>query len=170
MKIAGVTDVVVVPKGSAKLGLGPPLETIIPVDANRRQIAQFSSRNCKQYGIVRSNLAFILSSQIQTSRNDSNFSKEAGWNEILLWLDALRSQPGAVLKKERANGTCKWVHEKGSYEKWRISEGSDRLWLIGKPGVGKSQDRLIKLYFRNTEIPKRQGSLYYTLSLISIIE
>jgi hypothetical protein len=64
-----------------------------------------------------------------------NFSREAGWNEILLWLDALRSQPGAALKKERANGTCKWVHEKGSYEKWRISEGSDRLWLIGKPGT-----------------------------------
>lgn len=51
------------PKSSAKLGLGPPLENVIPVDADHRELAYFSSRNCKRYGVVRSKLALILSSQ-----------------------------------------------------------------------------------------------------------
>ncbi|KUJ12821.1 uncharacterized protein LY89DRAFT_721674 [Mollisia scopiformis] len=63
LKIAGIAEAVIVPKGSAKLGLGPPLENVIPVDADHRQIAQFSSRNSKQYNVVKSNLDLVLSSQ-----------------------------------------------------------------------------------------------------------
>jgi hypothetical protein len=61
----------VVPKGSAKINLGPPLETIVPVDADHRQLVQFPSRDSKQYDLVRSNLVAITSSFLQELQLDS---------------------------------------------------------------------------------------------------
>lgn len=61
-------------------------------------------------------------------------SEDKEWNDVLLWLDALRIQSGPNLPKERAEGTCKWIHGKQPFESWRCSEGPAGLWIFGKPG------------------------------------
>jgi len=58
------------------------------------------------------------------------------WNDILLWLDALRSQLGSTLHKERTQGTCRWIHRKEPFQLWKCSDiSSSRLWIFGKPGI-----------------------------------
>lgn len=57
----------VVPHWSAKLGLGPPLESLFPVDADHRKIAQFSSRDSKRYHVLISNLVFVSSLYSRTT-------------------------------------------------------------------------------------------------------
>ncbi|PMD13242.1 hypothetical protein NA56DRAFT_694968 [Hyaloscypha hepaticicola] len=138
IKLAGLAEVVVVPTWSAKLGLGPPLESIIPVDADHRQIAQFPSQNCKQYSVVRSNIVYITSMGRINGQLDDLHSQDMKWEDIRLWLDAVKSPLGSAINKERADGTCEWVLEKEAFNVWRSSESSGGLWICGKPGVGKT--------------------------------
>jgi hypothetical protein len=125
----------VVPDWSAKLGIGPPLETIIPVDTDHRQIAQFPDRDDKQYSVVRSNLVYLTSSHKGDPQSNGKFSSEdMRWKDILLWLDAFRSPLGSTINKERARGTCKWIFEKQPLKEWRSSGTSAGLWISGRPG------------------------------------
>ncbi|KAH8600715.1 hypothetical protein B0O99DRAFT_287380 [Bisporella sp. PMI_857] len=138
IKLAGIAEVIVVPKWSAKLGLGPPLETIIPVDADHRQIAQFTGRSSKQYEVFRSNIVFASSPYAQMTQTNECLSKDRKWKQIILWLGGLRCQPGPALRKECVEGTCKWIYEKQKFQNWRGSKRPAGLWIYGKPGVGKT--------------------------------
>lgn len=145
------------PKGSAKLGLGPPLETVIPVDADHRQIAQFPNRDSKQYNLVRSNLLLITLSYSQTVQTKGKYPyptlqqtlncnsklirclecghSDTDWDEVLLWLEALRTQSRSIVHREHTEGTCRWIYDKDHFISWIRSNSSAGLWISGKPGT-----------------------------------
>jgi nucleoside phosphorylase len=91
------------------------------------------------------------------------------------------------LKGRRADGTCNWVVQHTSYQKWLVGGGPSLLWISGGPGKGKtmmsiyltevlqpmvdSNDGVLLYYFisnrdrnRNTALTIMRGILHQWLS------
>ncbi|KAL2261418.1 hypothetical protein VTK26DRAFT_4213 [Humicola hyalothermophila] len=160
MRGAGVMSRIVVDKHSARLGY--PKEQIAAMDADHRQICKFKMPDNPNYMALRNALLTAVD-LIRATAPDSSEEVEpvtgGPVGDISVWLPEQPSiEPSdgisllrsflrvrdlfesnlAELRILRQPGSCRWFTGKEPFTSWAAGTGPGILWLVGKPGAGKS--------------------------------
>ena len=134
----GVKKAIVVPKDSATLGYAN--ERTNYLDANHREVCKFGALDDPNYVAVRNALA----SAVIRIRSSSSLKGQERDHVHEQWLsDALEPNETSIEDYERVTsiriaGSCEWIKERETFQKWRESNSSAIYWLTAKPGTGKS--------------------------------
>jgi WD40 repeat protein len=136
MKI-GIVAKLIVEKHCAVMNY--PNERRTYLNANHRNVAQFSQQTDPSYLAVRNALATTIASKRSL---EESLRRKAGLEqlEILNTFLGMSDLPNDELECQslRLSETCDWILERESFEEWRSASTSKTFWLRGRPGAGKS--------------------------------
>lgn len=161
-RCAGAMSRIVVEKHSATLGYHN--EEIAAMNADHRQICKFDTPADPNYKVLRNALLTAVDTIRAREGTDlepesADLSERAGGfstrlpraselsmspaeiNSVLrLFLGAGESLEGdlATLQVLKQPGSCKWLTERTAFASWRAGTAPGMLWLVGRPGAGKS--------------------------------
>lgn len=116
-----------------------PNERRTYLNANHRNVAQFSQRSDPSYLAIRNALATTIATKrslAETSRRKAGIEQLETLNTFL----GISDLPSDELECQslRLPETCDWILERNSFEEWRSASTSKTFWLRGRPGAGKS--------------------------------
>jgi WD40 repeat protein len=136
MKLGVVTQLIV-EKHCAVMNYSNERRTYL--NANHRNVAQFSQQNDPSYLAIRNALATTIASkrlQEESSKRKAGFEQLETLNTFL----GISDLPSAELEGQslRLPETCDWILERTTFEEWRNTSTSKTFWLRGRPGAGKS--------------------------------
>ncbi|KAK0732424.1 hypothetical protein B0T21DRAFT_195625 [Apiosordaria backusii] len=141
----------VVDKHSATLGYHN--EQIAPMDANHRQACKFRSPSEPNYQMLRNALTTAIEEArgIVTASNPTGSLQSGGTfadsqqfrnqsSVLRSWLGVHNSNEESLVKLQllKQPGTCQWFTQKPCFSSWIEGSGPQVLWLLGRPGIGKS--------------------------------
>ncbi|KAK4235181.1 hypothetical protein C8A03DRAFT_46637 [Achaetomium macrosporum] len=134
---------IVVERHSATLGYHN--EEITPLDTNHRQICKFDTPADPNYKILRNALLTAVdliraAGKLEvTPSKPSMPSSEA--NSLLRSFLGVRESVESdltTLQVLKQPGSCEWFTNRTCFAEWKKGTAPEILWLMGKPGAGKS--------------------------------
>jgi len=110
------------------------------LNANHREVCKYDSKDNSNYRTVRNALASVMDS----IRSLSALTKQDIGNDQRRLLDKHLGISDApeddfmTVDGLRMSGSCEWLIEKKSFQRWLDSENSPIYWVSAKPAAGKS--------------------------------
>ncbi|KAH6855712.1 hypothetical protein B0I37DRAFT_61124 [Chaetomium sp. MPI-CAGE-AT-0009] len=144
MRGAGFMNRIVVDKHSGTLGY--PKEEIAAMNADHRQVCKFESSADPNYKLLRNALATAVdliraATDPKPARSVEPIVTPREARSMLSSFLGVRDAPESDLINLQAlkqPGSCQWLTQKPSFEAWRSGTSPGILWLLGRPGAGKS--------------------------------
>jgi hypothetical protein len=152
LRSTGVISRIIVDRHSATLGYHN--EEIAGLDADHRQVCKFDTPDDPNYKLLRNALLTAVdmiraAPRIATDHGEGGtarvFSPPAMSpfevrSRLRAFLGVCDSWEGdlVTLQVLKQPGSCEWFTAKQCFVSWRAGTGPGILWLLGKPGAGKS--------------------------------
>ena len=127
----------VVDKDLAVLGYGN--ERTAYMHANHRDICKYADRKDPNYQTMRNALASVVDSlRSRTSLTQHDTGQLSLLSTALDMSDAVEDDFIGI-ESRRVSGTCEWLMEKESFQKWRDCSSEAKIyWVSAKPASGKT--------------------------------
>jgi len=116
-----------------------PNERRTYLNANHRNVAQFSQQTDPSYLAIRNALATTIASKRSLEESSK---RRVGLDQLetLNTFLGISDLPNDELEcqSQRLPETCDWILEMDRFEEWRSASTAKTFWLRGRPGAGKS--------------------------------
>ena len=135
----GIRKTIIVPKDSAVLGYSNERSNYL-ANANHREVCKFANDQEPKYLAVRNGIATVLDHFRGTrtlKRQESDHEQQQQLKEYLE-VDDTHDDDFHRVDSARIPGSCSWILESDSFQRWRDSSAAHMYWLTAKPGTGKS--------------------------------
>lgn len=134
----GIYKGLIVEKNDAVMNVSNERRTLL--DADHRNIAMYGSPNESAYVAVRNALATIVESQRNSTQSQLQSVLQGEQAALDKFLNISDAPEDDLMNQDsiRLPGSCEWLTNKMSYERWKGGFGARILWLRGRPGAGKS--------------------------------
>lgn len=135
----GIGKGLVVDKDLAILGFSN--ERTAYMHANHRDICKYADKNDPNYQTLRNALASIIDnvrSRTSLPQHNLDTGQLSFLDNCLDMSDAIEDDLIAV-DSRRMSGSCEWLMEKNSFQRWRDSPAEAQIyWISAKPASGKT--------------------------------
>lgn len=110
------------------------------LDANHRDVARFSTPKDPSYILVRNALATTLNSLKSVLTPEGTRPTRVDLVALSRFLDVLDAPEDQLITNEsrKLPGSCQWLVQKYTFQKWLNASTSKLFWLRGRPGAGKT--------------------------------
>ncbi|KAI1119197.1 hypothetical protein F5Y14DRAFT_396854 [Nemania sp. NC0429] len=110
------------------------------LDANHRDVARFSTPEDPSYILVRNALANTIKSLRTPFAREEKRPERVDLAALSRILDIFGAPEDQLITHEsrKLPGSCQWLAQKDTFQKWLSASTSKLFWLRGRPGAGKS--------------------------------
>ncbi|KAI0517179.1 hypothetical protein F5B22DRAFT_605202 [Xylaria bambusicola] len=110
------------------------------LDANHRDVARFTTPKDSSYVLVRNALATTVEDQRASLKTEKRGLDHTELEALCRFLGVSGAPEDSLIANEsrKLPGSCQWLIQKDSFQRWRDELTSKLFWLQGRPGTGKT--------------------------------